>query len=209
VSSPSCLSPETAEMVSTRGMYSQTGPHCMIKQLGGARNGRCIDIEGERVEPGGQIQVFPCFTKWHQMFTFGDGKVARNASIFGSVPMHIINALKYKGKDQAPYLCFGVVGRSKIEYTPWAEDGDKEQLDTVDFVPKILEKIARQGDRVLPVRLWKGKQLVTVPCSNDDAIIEFVFVPFIVEDEDPTTEEIDSLTTIEPTVIEIEMNGEL
>jgi hypothetical protein len=49
---------------------------------------------------------------------------------------------------------------------------------------------------------------VTIPCSNDDAIIDFVFVPLIVEDEDPTTEEID-IITIEPTVVEIEMDREL
>jgi hypothetical protein len=61
---------------------------------------------------------------------------------------------------------------------------------------------------VLPARLWKDKQQVTIPCSNDDAIIDFVFVPLIVEDEDPTTEEID-IITIEPTVVEIEMDREL
>ena len=34
------------------------------------------------------------------------------------------------------------------------------------------------------LRKWENKQLVTVPCSDEDAIIDFVFIPFIVEEEE-------------------------
>ena len=165
----------------------------MIKQLGGSRDGRCIDIEGERVEPGGNLQVFPCFNKWHQMFTFGDGVHARNATILASVPSHIINTLKYKGKDQHPHICVGVIGRSQTEYSPWKEDENKERLDSVDFLPKKVkpkkgetnvDTMAKEGSKLKSLRLWKFKQLVTIPCSDEDAIIDFVFVPFIVEEDD-------------------------
>lgn len=34
-----------------------------------------------------------------------------------------------------------------------------------------------------PLKLWAGKQLVSTPCSNIDAMIEWLFVPYIVEDD--------------------------
>lgn len=172
-------------MVMMSGVYSSTGPHCMIKQLGGLRDGRCIDIEGERIEPGGQLQVYPCLNKWHQMFGFGDGNISRNATIFGTVPAHIINALKYKGREQEANICFGVVGRGKVEYKPWKEDENTEYYNTVDFLPKKAKKlITNDGTSRKSLRLWKSKQLVTIPCHDEDAIVDFLFVPFILEDDD-------------------------
>lgn len=176
---------DTAEMTMVKGKYTPAGPHCMIKQLGGPHNKRCIDIVGERVEPGGQLQVFPCMSQWHQMFGFGGGEIARNSTIFGSVPKHIINALRYKAKDQPPYLCFGVIGRGNKEYTPWNEDEKREHLNTVDFVSKKAKKMRQKTEgQQLPLRLWKNKQLVTVPCTDESAVIDFLFVPFIVENDD-------------------------
>ena len=96
---------DTAEMESKRGKYNS--PHCMIKQLGGLRSGRCLDIQGDRVEPGGQMQVYPCLKKWHQIFGFGNEENAPNASIHASIPTHISRTINEKGKDQAPHLCIG------------------------------------------------------------------------------------------------------
>lgn len=184
------FSPSTAEMNMTRGEYSPEGPHCMIKQLGGIRNGRCIDIMGERVEPGGIIQMYPCQTKFHNLFSFGDDIIAPKGSIFATVPNHIVKALKYKGKEQYPYLCLGAMGRSKIEYTPWEEDKNKERYNTVDFVPEKAKKAHMEG-RKPSLRLWKDKQLVTIPCNDEDAVVTFVVVPFIVEDDDVPDADID------------------
>jgi len=173
---------DTAQMTMTKGIFSPAGPHCMIKQFGGPRRGRCIDIEGERVEPGGRLQVFPCMNQWHQMFGFGDNDIARNGTIFGSVPKHIVNALQYKGKDQPPYLCFGVIRRGETEYTPWKEDEKRENFDTATFVSERVNKMKMaQKDVLIPLRLWKNKQLVTIPCSDESAVVDFLFVPFIVE----------------------------
>ena len=41
------------------GEISEIGPSCMLKQYGGLRNGRCLDVESERIEPGGLLQVYP------------------------------------------------------------------------------------------------------------------------------------------------------
>lgn len=179
------------------GSFSPAGPRCMIKQLGGKRNGRCLDIFGERVEPGGELEVYPCIKQWNQMFGFGDGIISRNATIFAKVPDHIVNALKYKGKSQEPNLCFGVVGRSSKEYLPWKEDEDKEQFNTVDFLPKEAKTISLNKDRLKSLRLWKFKQLVTVPCGDKDAVVDFLFVPFIEEDEDTSEANIDTISSID------------
>ena len=169
----------------TRGFISPEGPHCMIKQKGGLRDGRCVDIANERVEPGGMLQVYPCITKFHQMFSFGDGIVAPKGSVFASVPNHIVKALEYKGKEQYQYLCIGAMGRSKTEYSPWEEDEDKEeQYNTVDYIPERA-KDAHSQNRIPSLRLWKEKRLVTIPCNDADAVVNFVFVPFIVEDAVP------------------------
>lgn len=188
------------------GIYSPTGPQCMIKLRGGVRDGRCIDIQGERIEPGGQLQVYPCLNQWHQLFGFGDGKVSRNATIFGTVPTHIVNALKYKGREQVPHLCFGVMGRSETNYSPWKEDENKEQFNTVDFLPIKAKKITADGNgegtrRLKSLRLWKSKQLVTIPCIDKDAIVDFVFVPFITEDDDEFVEDMEGSETVDTLLV--------
>mmetsp|Transcript_351 Transcript_351/g.369 ORF Transcript_351/g.369 Transcript_351/m.369 type:complete len:894 (-) Transcript_351:102-2783(-) len=197
---------DTAEMIMTKGIYTPGGPHCLIKQIGGIRNGRCLDIESNRIEPGGQVEVFLCMNKWHQMFGFGDDSIAPSSSIFGSVPNHIVNSIKNKsGKHQPSFLCLGVSGRGGKEYMPWKEDSNKVQFNTVDFMPMEELKNVYNNDNnnnnnadenddhahdenknmdILPLRFWKGKQLVTIPCDDDDrdAILDLIFVPFIVED---------------------------
>jgi len=101
---------DTAEMESKRGKYNS--PHCMIKQLGGLRSGRCLDIQGDRVEPGGQMQVYPCLKKWHQMFGFGSEEaeavaVSPTGTVHASLPKNVKRTILHKGKDQAPHLCIG------------------------------------------------------------------------------------------------------
>lgn len=82
-------------------------PYCFIKQLGGLRSGRCLDTHSQRVEPGGQLQVFPCVKKWQQMFGFGDDLIAPKGSIYTSIPTNVFQTILHKGKDQAQHLCIG------------------------------------------------------------------------------------------------------
>ena len=182
---PPDLSPDTAQMESSPGKYSS--PHCLIKKLGSPRADYCIDIQGERLEPGGQMQVFPCMSKWHQMFGFGDEKVGRTGSIHGSIPRNVLNTILHKGIEQAPHLCFGASRRGGYSYGTWSEDEDKVNLNADDFIPKMreLKPYVKKGE-VPPLSLWRDKFLVTVPCSDRNAVIEFVFVPFVVEGPDQT-----------------------
>ncbi len=155
---------DTAEMESSPGRYTPEGPRCEITQFGGPRHGRCLDIQGERMEPGGQLQVYPCSHKWHQMFGFGHGNKNTTdngdsspvkGSIYGSVPMHILRTIqkkmhtsidenqllskKYQHRDkpqqQAAHLCIGASGRGKTSYEPWEDDKHRIDLQAIDFVP--------------------------------------------------------------------------
>ena len=178
---------KTGEMEATSGRYSPTGPQCKIQQMGGAYDESCMDIYDEQFETGGILKVYDeCLNQWYQWFSFGDGIISRNATIFGSVPTHLLKTLKYKGKDHSPHLCFGVAGRSKNEYTPWREDRNEDfQFTSIDFIPRQAMKKVKNGDKLLPLRLWEDKQILMIPCTDEGAVVDFVTIPFIEEEEDP------------------------
>ncbi len=206
-------------MESSPGRYTPEGPRCEIIQYGGPRHERCLDIQGERMEPGGQLQVYPCSHKWHQMFGFGqrnknattNGDSPVKGSIYGSVPMHILSTIQnkmrkgiqsdddnlirrkhqeeYKLQQQAAHLCIGASGRGDTSNEPWEDDKNRIDLRAVDFIPKEIvsedgttsNSYDRSSGSVASLDLWNGKYLVTVPCSDIDSVIEFLFVPFIEE----------------------------
>lgn len=160
----------------TSGLYSQTGPQCMFTQMDGLRTGRCMDGESDRTQPGGEVQVFPCRKRWHQTFSFGNGELAPLGSIHMNVPLHVQNRIKSKGKDQEPHMCLGVLGR-----------GDKDEVDwdaevTTNMDEDEISISSKDGARA-PLSEWEGEQVVTTRCSNTEGIIEWIFVPFIHEDE--------------------------
>jgi hypothetical protein len=165
------------------GEISEIGPSCMLKQFGGLRNGRCLDVESERIEPGGMLQAYPCLYKWHQTFSFGNGSFAPIGGVHTTVPRHIVHAIRKQGKTQASQLCLGVLCRSSLKPDIWDEDL-RQGLDYIkspDFFPKKARGCKGSGSK-LPLHLWKFKNLVTVPCSDAGNIIEFVVVPFINEE---------------------------
>ena len=157
----------------------------MLKQFGGLRNGRCLDVESERAEPGGMLQVYPCLHKWHQTFSFGNGTLAPIGAIHTTVPRHIVHAIWKQGKIQASQLCLGVLCRSSLKPDSWDEDLRQglDYVKSLDFVPKKAMNCRNDG-MTLPLHLWKFKNLVTVPCSDVDNVIEFAVVPFIQEESE-------------------------
>ena len=181
------------------GEYTPTGPQCMLKLVDGPREGRCLDVESERVQPGGKVHVYPCVTRWHQLFSFGgkekDGGggeegssegdvVAPLGSVHASLPRHVVKTLGDKGKMQEKGLCLGVKGRGSMDESEWEEDGDeKEEEDGFPLEDTYEENAGSSSSGTKPLRLWKGAQLRTTPCSNVDGVVEFFYVPFIVEEE--------------------------
>lgn len=165
---------ENGIMNVTAGLYSVTGPQCMFKQMDGLRAGRCMDGESDRVQPGGEVQVFPCRKRWHQTFSFGNGIDAPKGSIHLNIPLHIQNRIRNKGKDQEAHMCLGVLNRGNRDEQDWSSID--ESYDNEDRI-----ELADKNEDWSPLSEWKDEQLVTTRCSNVGGVIEWVFIPFINE----------------------------
>jgi len=181
---------ETGELEMIPGEYSVTGPKCMLKIGDGARAGRCLDVDSERNQPGGLMHIYPCVTKWHQLFSFGNGTIAPRGAIHASLPLHIVRQLENKKKNVTAQLCLGVKGRGDADESSWDEDKgkneeeEKEDNQDAEVGPHPWEQpdadLYPNGRKSL--QLWSGQQIQTTPCSNSGAVIEWYYVPFIIED---------------------------
>ena len=60
----------------------------------------------------------------------------------------------------------------------WVSDPDSDEAE--DLIPDNLSN--SNSDGLPPIDLWNGKQIVATQCSNKNAVIEWVYVPFIEED---------------------------
>jgi len=172
----------------TPGHYSEKGPSCGIKIGDGPRMGRCMDVESDHTEPGGALNIFPCYTKWHQLFSFGNGTIAPRGAIHASLPLHMARQMQKKNskKKVHQHLCLGVEGRGDMEETwiQWTEEEANE------FDPWEHDNVERYEDGRKSLQLWSGQQLQTTPCTNTGGVLEFFFVPFIVEEYDEENESI-------------------
>jgi hypothetical protein len=183
-------SEETAQMVSN-GNISSSGPHCMLKMYGGIFDDKCLDFSlGLMIEAGSQLTLHTCTFRWHQSFAFGNGKLAPIGSIHSTIPSHALQTIRHKEIENITKLCIGVANRGNIPLEPW---NDKTLLHSMS--PRLAEKLGSieksmfvpldkdESESLQPLDLWAGKIVTTVPCFDEDAVIKFVIVPFIVEDE--------------------------
>jgi hypothetical protein len=160
----------------------------MMKQMDGLRAGRCIDGDFGNTKPGGKAHVFPCVQRWHQFFSVGNGTLAPKGSLHVTIPLHIVrNLAENSNHTQDAHLCLGVYGRGDQEEIELLNDNDPNKDE------EMMPVRARYPDGTLvPLKKWQGKQLVTTRCSNTDAVIEWLYVPYILEDvpdaDEPTEE---------------------
>lgn len=158
----------------------------MITQVDGARAGRCIDGESHRVQPGGgEVQVFPCTKRWHQFFSFGDGKLAPVGTLLMTLPRQMLKRIHDSGREQEAQLCIGVRGRGSLDEEGWDIDeasGEYESLSNKSARRSNNSDMEANGT-FLPLRDWEGEQLVATRCSNVGGYIEWLFVPYIVEED--------------------------
>jgi Core-2/I-Branching enzyme len=185
----------SADMLMTPGEYSPVGPRCMLTQIDGLRAGRCVDGEMDRLQPGGDLHVFPCMKKWNQFLSVGNGTLAPRGSLHTTIPRHIVDRIQYKGYEQESFLCVGVLGRGDHDEEAWAEDLAKRGMTA-----RVDIEVSASIDTLKTLPPWSnfnGVQLVTTRCSNIGAIVEWVYVPFIVENENEAEE---SQENIEETV---------
>ena len=117
------------------------------------------------------------------MFGFGNGLVSPTGSIHGSIPQNILRNVQKKDKDQPSHLCVGVAWRGDERISPWSDSENKFDLKGIDFVPFDKDMTSYlENDKTPPLSLWQDKYLMSIPCSDEKAVIHFVFVPFIEED---------------------------
>jgi hypothetical protein len=203
----------------TAGFYTPTGPRCMIRMLDGLRVGRCLDGDSLDLQPGGPVHVFPCVKRWQQFLSFGNGKEVPIMALHTTVPLHTRRRIAETGREQEPYMCLGVAGRGDLDEEDWlgtrgeyetsygqeeesaSEDEDADLVDEIDqdrFSVEEDEVESEQGKEedggLPPLRLWEEEQLVATRCSNTGAIIEWVVVPFIVEEFDLTEANVNNET---------------
>ena len=149
----------TGGLIATPGDYSVTGPRCMLKQMDGVRAGRCFDGDTNPDSPGGETLVFPCVHRWGQFLSIGDGLFAPRGSLFFHIPDHIIRKLSKTGQGLEAYMCLSV-----------GEVDDEGMLILTEEKP------------LQPLSDWVDRQIVSIPCSHKERVIEWVFVPYILED---------------------------
>jgi hypothetical protein len=169
----------------TPGNYSITGPRCMIKQMDGLREGRCIDGDSGESQPRGETQVFPCVHRWVQFFSFGDNRLAPKGSIFFTIPQHTVQQIHRQGHSQIPYMCLGVWGRGNADEGEWSDDERIEQHEETDLhgSSKTDSLKLHSEDAWEPLSGWMNEQIYSTQCSNKGAVIEWLFVPYIIENE--------------------------
>ena len=187
-------------MTLTLGEYSKTGPRCMLQQKDGLRAGRCFDGGTTSFQPGGETQVFPCMREWFQFVSFGDGHTAPVGSLFSTIPHHIVKQIRNLGHDQLPYMCLGVYERGNEDELDWDDENYKAVQEERRARHLINRKESANGTYA-DLTEWEGSDIITTQCTNEGGVIEWVFVPFIDED-DTSDEELATNATAAPTVKE-------
>ena len=156
----------------------------MLKQMDGIRAGRCFDAQSDSIQPGGPTQVFPCWHKWYQFLSFGDGERAPLGSMYTTIPSHNVKQIQNLGHEQDSYMCLGVYDRGSKDELDWNDKESRKQTSTSsEPEPTTLESSSKVAPPA-PLSEWSGEDIVTTRCDNVDGVIEWVFVPYIVEEDD-------------------------
>jgi hypothetical protein len=77
-------------------------------------------------------------------------------------------------------MCVGVLERGDGDEKEWSEDVTKHGAKVKRLDGPGMKSNSTQ---LAPLSDWNGEQLVTTKCSNNGAVIEWIYVPFIVEDQ--------------------------
>ena len=206
----------------------------MMRIMDGLRMGRCLDGESLDPQPGGAVHVFPCSTRFSQFLSFGNGREVTAGAIHTTIPLHTRRRIAETGREQEAYMCLGVAGRGNLDEEDWLgrrteeeeEDDEEEQYEdhayadhtddehadedqdtfSVDGDESVIEEIVEEIEEGQWPSLhhWLGKQLIATRCSNVGAIINWLVVPFIEEEEITGREDkpAESLSA-EPTIEEL------
>eukprot|EP00957_Ditylum_brightwellii_P210932 15365569-Ditylum_brightwellii.AAC.1 len=123
-------------------------------------------------------------------------------------------------------MCIGVAGRGNNDPEEWEvdenegdesegeqEDGDGIDDEEMEATPKKHKEEEYLESGFAPLRNFIMEPLVTTPCSNTGGVIEWVFVPYIEEENDTKTEEepdtyIEHDAHIDPNLLDVSESDE-
>jgi hypothetical protein len=95
----------------------------------------------------------------------------------------MVKQLEHNKKKYSAHLCFGVSGRGDADESLWEEkEKDTSNEEDEELDPWEHPDVATYPNGRKSLQLWEGQHLQTTPCSNVGSVIEFFFVPFIVEE---------------------------
>jgi len=188
-------------MNATHGKYSITGPRCTVKLSATARAGRCIDTDSDDLNPSGKIRLWPCVHRWQQFLSFGDGRLAPKNSIFSTLPSQVVGQIKKMGHvDHIPYMCLGVRHRGKDDGEKWSEDYDSSD-DSDDYsedYPDVdFDEYNNNGLQWPPLSKYSGVRIKSMQCNNIGGVIEWLFVPYVVEEDAENDKNSTNTTSVE------------
>jgi len=210
----------------TPGNYTPNGPMCILEQMDGPAKGRCLDSDSFREQPGGTMHINPCLKRWQQFFSFGSGSLTPHRTITHILPKYMIKRFELLGHTQEQNMCIGVAGRGNNDPEEWEvdenegdesegeqEDGDGIDDEEMEATPKKHKEEEYLESGFAPLRNFIMEPLVTTPCSNTGGVIEWVFVPYIEEENDTKTEEepdtyIEHDAHIDPNLLDVSESDE-
>lgn len=165
-----------------------TGPKCIITMMDGLRKGRCLDGESLDNQPGGPANAFPCTKRWSQYISFGNGIDVPAGTIHTVVPTYTQMRINATGREQEPYMCLGVARRGELDEEDWFDKREAFFEDYEDLDNDLEEVEAQFEGEYPPLVYWLGRQLMMTRCSNEGAVVEWTFVPFIEEGDEEGVE---------------------
>jgi len=168
----------------------------MLQQMDGMRAGRCYDSGSTSFQPGGETQVYPCVREWFQFVSFGDGRIAPSGSLFSTIPRHIVNQIHNLGHEQIPYMCLGVSERGNEDELDWDDEDYKTMKEERATRSRAVTEAAEEEEWEA-LSEWQESSIITTQCTNTGAVIEWVFVPFIDDEEEGADEDEEGADTVE------------
>jgi hypothetical protein len=96
-------------------------------------------------------------------------------------------------------MCLGVYERGNEDELDWDDESYKAVQE--ERRARHLNREQSADGKYADLTEWEGSEIITTQCTNKGGVIEWVFVPFIDED-DNSDEELATNATAAPTVQE-------
>ncbi len=88
-------------------------------------------------------------------------------------------------------MCFGVYGRSVDDELEWDDENYVKESERESNEPVGDAEDGDAEEENPPLSEWEGEEIITTQCANKKAVIEWVYVPYVVEDEEADDSELE------------------